>query len=168
MKRLLILAMLLLAVATIGRAQTDPCPDCNKPYEEVTRPPFHGDDPYGRDDSSRRRLLRSNGRLYVRFYASVAVTNNTTKKVRQITWETNLVNAATMKPIATYTFVTRKRIGPHEVVTLSKKVELPLDPRMLSANQTYPPKRGVPNVIQTEQVSKIRKIEYTDGSLSTP
>jgi hypothetical protein len=104
----------------------------------------------------------------MRFDASVAVTNDTAKKIKQITWETSLINTATMTTIATYTLVTRKKIAPHEVVTLKKKVEVPLDPGVISANQTNQVKRGVPNVIRTEQVSKIREIEYADGSVSTP
>ncbi|HMH45777.1 MAG TPA: hypothetical protein VK557_19975 [Pyrinomonadaceae bacterium] len=168
MKRLIILAMLVFSMAAIARAQADPCPDCNKAYEEVTRPPFHGDDPYGRDERNRIRSLRSASSLYVRFYASVTITNNTAKKIKRITWETSLINIATMATVETYTLVTRKRIAPHEVITLSKKVEVPLDPRVISADQTSQVKHGVPNVIRTEQVSKIREIEYTDGSVSTP
>jgi hypothetical protein len=103
----------------------------------------------------------------VNFQAEVLVTNNTAKKIRQITWETDLVDAVTKKPISSYRWVTRKRIGPHEVVTLKKKVEVPLVPTMLSPNQV-PAKRGIPNVIRTEQISKITEIEYTDGSVSSP
>jgi hypothetical protein len=160
MKRLVILSIVILAVASIARAQ-DPCPQCNKAYEEVTTPTFHA------ADDNRWRPRRSFG-LYMRFEASVAVTNNTAKKIKQITWESSLIDVATRKLIATYTLVTRKKIAPHEVVTISKKVEVPLDPRVISANQTNPVKRGVPNVIRTEQVSKIREIEYTDGSVSSP
>src|SRR5260370_29166875 len=85
----------------------------------------------------------------------------------QITWETSFINTATMKPIATHWVLTRKKIAPHKVVTLRKKFQVPL-PRVVSANQTNQGKRGVPNLTQTEQVSKIRRIEYTDGSVSTP
>ena len=163
MKRLVILAMLILAVASIARAQ-DPCPTCNKAYEEVTTPTFHAED----DNRWRPRRGAPSFALYMRFDASVAVTNDTAKKIKRITWETSLIDTATMTTIATYTLVTRKKIAPHEVVTLSKKVEVPLDPRVISANQTNQVRRGVPNVIRTEQVSKIREIEYTDGSVSTP
>ena len=165
MKRLVILAMLILAMASIARAQ-DPCPQCNKAYEEVTSPPFQA-----QDDNRwrpRRGAASSAARLYMRFDASVAVTNDTAKKIKQVTWESSLINVATMKTIATYTLVTRKKIAPHEVVTLTKKVLVPLDLRVISANQTNQVKHGVPNVIRTEQVSKIREIEYTDGSVSTP
>jgi hypothetical protein len=164
MKRLVILAMLILAVASIARAQ-DPCPTCNKIYEEIRGPSQAVDDNRWRP---RRGASASASRLYMRFYASVAVTNDTAKKIKRITWETSLINTATMTTIATYSLVTRKKIAPHEVVTLSKKVEVPLDPRVISANQTNQVKRGVPNVIRTEQVSKIKEIEYTDGSVSTP
>jgi hypothetical protein len=162
MKRLVILAMLILAVASIARAQ-DPCPTCNNIYAEIRGPSQAVDD--GRWRPRRGGPFSA---FYMRFDASVAVTNDTAKKIKQITWECTLVDVATMKPIATYTLVTRKKIAPHEVVTLSKKVEVPLDPRVISANQTAPVKRGVPNVIRTKQVSKIREIEYTDGSVSTP
>lgn len=160
MKKLVILSMLILAVVSTARAQ-DPCPQCNKAYEEVTTPTFHA------VDDNRWRQRRTFG-LYMRFEASVAVTNNTAKKIKRITWESSLIDTATGTPIATYTLVTRKKIAPHEVVTISKKVEVPLDPRVISANQTNPVKRGAPNVIRTEQVSKIREIEYTDGSVSSP
>ena len=162
MKRLVILAMLILAVASIARAQ-DPCPTCNKIYEEIRGPSQAVD-----DNRWRPRRGAPSFALYMRFDASVAVTNDTAKKIKQITWETSLIDTATMTTIATYTLVTRKKIAPHEVVTLSKKVEVPLDPRVISANQTNQVKRGVPNVIRTEQLSKIREIEYTDGSVSTP
>ena len=160
MKRLVILSIVILAVASIASAQ-NPCPQCGKAYEEVTTPTFHA------LDDNRWRPRRSFG-LYMRFEASVAVTNNTAKKIKQITWESSLIDVATRKLIATYTLVTRKKIAPHEVVTISKKVEVPLDPRVMSANQTNPVKRGVPNVIRTEQVSKIKEIEYADGSVSSP
>lgn len=159
MKRLVILSSLILALTSIARAQ-DPCPQCNKIYAEIRGPSQAIDD-------NRWRPRRSFG-LYMRFEASVAVTSNTAKKIKQITWESSLIDVATRKLIATYTLVTRKKIAPHEVVTISKKVEVPLDPRVISGNQTNPVKRGVPNVIRTEQVSKIREIEYTDGSVSSP
>ena len=162
MKRIVILAMLILAVASIARAQ-DPCPQCNKIYEDISGPSQAIDD--GRWRPRRGALSFA---LYMSFDASVAVTNDTAKKIKRITWESSLIDAATMKPIATFTLVTRKKIAPHEVVTLSKKVEVPLDPKVISANQTNQVKPGVPNVIRTEQVSKIREIEYTDGSVSTP
>jgi hypothetical protein len=104
----------------------------------------------------------------VNFYASVVVTNDTAKRIKQITWETNLIDAATMKTISTYTLVTRKKIAPHAVVTLKQKVEVPLEPKMISGNQLTPVKRGMPNVIRTDSVSKITEIEYTDGSVSSP
>lgn len=159
MKRLFILSIVILAVASIARAQ-DPCPQCNKIYSEIRGPSQAIDD-------NRWRPRRSFG-LYMRFEASVAVTNDTAKKIKQITWESSLIDVATRKPIATYTLVTRKKIAPHEVVTISKKVEVPLDPRVISADQTNPAKRGVPNVIRTEQVSKIKEIEYADGSINSP
>ena len=162
MKRLLILAILILALTSIASAQ-DPCPDCNKGRELVTTPTHNTED----DNPWRSRRPRSNY-FYVNFYASVVVTNNSGKKIKRISWETDLVDAATMKPILTYTFKTRKKIGPHEIVTLKKKVEVPLGPAMLSPNQMPPVKRGMPNVIRTDQVSKITEIEYTDGSVSSP
>jgi hypothetical protein len=165
MKRIVILAMLILALASIARAQADPCPTCNTIFAEMRGPSQAIDDNRWHP---RRGAPPAPDRLYMSFDASVAVTNNTAKKIKQITWETSLINAATMKPIATYTLVTRKRIAPHKVVTLSKKVEIPLDPRVISANQTDQVKHGIPNVIRTEQVSKIREIEYTDGSVSSP
>jgi hypothetical protein len=152
--------MLILAVCSIARAQ-DPCPQCNKAREEVMSPPFHA------SDDNRLRPLRFSP-FYMRFSMSVDVTNDTAKKIKQITWESTLIDAVTKQTISTYTFVTRKRIAPHEAVTISKKVEVPLDPRVISANQTIPVKRGVPNVIRTEAVSKITEIVYTDGSVSTP
>jgi hypothetical protein len=155
--------MLVLAVASIARAQ-NPCPQCNKAYEEVTSPPFHAND----DNRLPPRRGAPSFGLYIRFDVSVSVTNDTAKKIRQITWESTLIDAATKQTISTYTFVTRKRIAPHDVITISKKVEVPLDPRVISANQTNQVRRGVPNVIPTEQVSKIIEIEYTDGSVSTP
>jgi hypothetical protein len=158
MKRLVILAMLIFAVASIARAQAVsdiPGGCCPESAHDGNWPPV-------------RRASPSADRLYMRFNASVAVTNDTAKKIKQITWETDLIDTATMTTIATYTLVTRKKIAPHEVVTLSKKVEVPLDPRLISANQTNQVRRGVPNVIRTEQLSKIREIEYTDGSVSTP
>src|SRR5260370_1241857 len=79
----------------------------------------------------------------------------------QITWETSLINTATMKPIAAHWVLTRKKIAPHKVVTLRKKFQVPL-PRVVSANQTNQRKRGVRNLIRTKQVSEIRKIEYTE------
>ena len=160
MKRLLIPALLILALASIASAQ-NPCPTCDKGRELVTTPTHNADEP----NPWRRQRSPS---LYVNFQAEVVVTNNTAKKIRQITWETDLVDASTKEPISSYRWVTRKRIGPHEVVTLKKKVEVPLVPTMLSPNQTPPVKRGMPNVIRTEQVSKITEIEYTDGSVSSP
>jgi hypothetical protein len=106
--------------------------------------------------------------FYVSFSASVVVTNNTGKRIKRISWETDLVDAATRRSIHTYAFETRKRIGPHEVVTLKKKVEVPLLPTMISPNQAPPVKRRMPNVIRTDSVSKITEIEYTDGSVSSP
>ena len=163
MKRLFILAILILGVASLARAQ-DPCPTCNKGYELVTTPTHNADDDNRWRTQKRARL----NRFYVRFYASVVVTNDTAKKIKRITWETNLVEATTMKTISTYTLVTRKRIDPHQVVTLQQKVEVPLEPKMISGSQITQVKHGVPNVIRTEQVSKIREIEYTDGSVSSP
>jgi hypothetical protein len=162
MKRLVILSMLILAAASFARAQ-DPCPTCNNIYSEIRGPSQAIDD--GR---WRPRRGPSSFALYMSFDASVAVNNDTAKKIKQITWESSLIDTATRRPIATYTLVTRKKIAPHEVVTINKKVEVPLDPRVVSANQTNPVRRGVPNVIRTEQVSKIREIEYTDGSISSP
>jgi hypothetical protein len=163
MKRFLILAMLILALTSIARAQNNACPTCNKGYELVTTPTFNT------EDGNRYRTPRpAVFNFYVTFYASVVVTNDTAKRIKQITWETNLVDVATMKTISTYTLVTRKKIAPHEVVTLKRKVEVPLEPKMISGNQIIPVKRGMPNVVRTEQVSKIRAIEYTDGSVSSP
>ena len=163
MKRLFILAILILGAASLASAQ-DPCPTCNKGYELVTTPTHNADDDNRWRTPERARL----NRFYVRFYASVVVTNDTAKKIKRITWETNLVEATTLKTISTYTFVNRKRIGPHQVLTLHKKVEVPLVPGMLSGSQAMQVRRGVPNVIRTEQVSKITEIEYSDGSVSSP
>ncbi|MDX6405123.1 MAG: hypothetical protein QOH70_2578 [Blastocatellia bacterium] len=164
MKRFLILAMLILALTSIARAQNNACPTCNKGYELVTTPTFNTEDG-NRYHAPRRGVFN---RFYVNFDASVVVTNDSAKRIKQITWETNLIDAATMKTISTYTLVTRKRIAPHAVVTLKQKVEVPLEPKMISGNQLNPVKRGMPNVIRTNQVSKIREIEYTDGSVSSP
>lgn len=161
MKRLVILGMLILAVASIARAQ-DPCPQCNKAYEEVTSPPFHV------NDDNRLPPRRRTSPFSMRFDASVVFTNNSPKKIKQITWASTLIDTATKQTISTYTFVTRKRIAPYQVVTLRKKVQVPLDPRVLSPYQSNRVKRGAPNVFRTEQVSTIKKIEYTDGSVSTP
>ena len=163
MTRLFILAILVLGVASLASAQ-NPCPTCNKGYELVTTPTHNADD----DDRWRTPERGRVNRLYVRFYASVVVANDTAKRIKQITWETNLVDATSLKPISTYTWVTRKRIGPHQVTTLQKKVEVPLVPGMLSGSQAMQLRRGIPNVIRTDQVSKITLIEYTDGSVSAP
>lgn len=88
----------------------------------------------------------------------MVVTNDTAKRIKQIAWKTNLVDATSMKPISTYTLVTRKRIDPHQVVTLQQKIEVPLVPGMLSGSQAIQVKRGTPNVIRTEQVSEITEI----------
>jgi hypothetical protein len=162
MKRLLILAILILALTSIARAQ-DPCPTCNKGRELVMTPTHNTED----DNIWRSPRRALSNTFYVRFDASVVVTNDTSKRIRRISWETDLVDAATRKPIHTYMFETRKRIGPHEVVTLKKKVEVPLLPTMIAPNQ-MPLKRGTPNVIRTDSVSKITEIEYTDGSVSSP
>jgi hypothetical protein len=156
--------MLILALTSIVRAQNDACPTCNKGYELVTTPTFNTEDG-NRYRTPRRGVFNA---FYVNFYASVVVTNDTAKRIKQITWETNLLDAATMKTISTYTLVTRKKIAPHAVVTLKQKVEVPLEPKMISGNQLTPVKRGMPNVIRTNQVSKITEIEYTDGSVSSP
>ena len=103
MKRLVILAMLILAVTSIARAQ-DPCPQCNKIYEEIRGPSQAVD-----DNRWRPRRGAPSFALYMRFDASVAVTNDTAKKIKQITWESSLIDVATMKTIATYTLVTRKK-----------------------------------------------------------
>jgi hypothetical protein len=134
-------------------------------YQEATSRVTHAS-----EDENRWHPPRRNARFgfYMSFSPSVVITNDTAKKIKQITWESTLINTATQKPIATYTFVTRKRIAAHEVATLSKKIEVPLDPSLISTEQTIPVRRGVPNVIRTEQVSKIRQIEYTDGSVSVP
>ena len=167
MKRLIILAMLVFAAASIARAQTDPCPQCMQIYQEATSRVTHA-----AEDENQWRLRRRTApfapRFYMSFSASVVVTNDTAKKIKQITWESSLINAATQKTVATYTFVTRKKIAAHEVVTLSKKIEVPLDPSVISADQIRPARRGVPNLIRTEQASQIREIEYTDGSVSVP
>jgi hypothetical protein len=164
MKRLLILAALILAFTSFVRAQNDPCPTCNKGRESVMTPTHNTEDDY---NSYRWRRPHANP-FVVRFDASVEVTNNTGKKIKRITWQTDLINSATKAPIRTYTFVTRKAVAPHQVVTLRKKVEAPLEPAMMSSNQIVPVKRGLPNVIQTEQVSRITEIEYADGSVSSP
>jgi len=162
MKRLVILAVLILAFSSLIRAQ-DPCPDCNKGRELVMTETHNTED----GNSYRWRRPPSN-RFVVRFDASVVVINDTGKRIKRVTWQTDLVDASTMKPIRTYTFITRKRIAPNRVIVLNKKVEAPLEPAMMSANQATQVKRGVPNVIRTEQVSRITEIEYADGSVSTP
>lgn len=163
MKKLVILAGLILAFTSIVTAQ-DPCPTCNKGRELVMTDTHNTEDgnPWR---SPRRGPFNS---FSVTFQASVIVTNNSARKIKRISWETDLVDAATMKPIRTYTFITQKRIRPNETVTLKKKVEVPLEPAMMSPNQTTPVKRGMPNVIRTEQVSRVTEIEYTDGSVTTP
>jgi hypothetical protein len=163
MKRFVILSMLILALTAIARAQgADPCPDCNKARDEVMFTPSNA------TDDGQWRSHRWRSFFYMRFSPSIVVTNDSAKKIRQITWESTLINSATKQPISTYTLVSRKRIAPHEVVTLTKKVEVPLDPRVISASQITVVKSGAPNVIQTDQVSRVVKIEYTDGSVSTP
>ena len=91
MKRLVILAMLVLAVSSIARAQADlrdiPGGCCTSGAEDGNWPPI-------------RRASPSASRLYMRFNASVAVTNDTAKKIKRITWETSLINAATMTTVA--------------------------------------------------------------------
>jgi hypothetical protein len=164
MKKPLILAILILALTSIASAQDNPCPTCNKGRELVTTPTYNTGDG-GRWRSPRRP---PSNYFYVSFNASVVVTNDTGKRIKRISWETDLVDAATRKPILTYTFLTRKKIGPHEVVTLKKKVEVLLLPTMISPTQATPVKRAMPNVIRTDSVSKITEIEYTDGSVSSP
>ena len=160
MKRLFILAILILGVASFAGAQNEACPTCNKGRELVTTPTHNTE-----DDNRWRTPARG---LYARFYASVVVTNDTAKKIKRIIWETELVDSGTRESIYVHTFVTRKRIDPHQVVTLNKKIEIPLAPGMVSGSQAMQVRRGIPNVIRTEQVSNIREIQYTDGSVSSP
>jgi len=76
------------------------------------------------------------------------VINDTENGLSGLPGKADLVDAATMKPIRTYTFITRERNRSEQGHMLKKKVEAPLEPAMISANQMTRVTRGVPNVIR--------------------
>lgn len=139
MKRLSILAGLILAFTSFAAAQ-DPCPTCNKGRELIMTPTHNTED----DGNSYRWRRPPSNPFVLRFDAAVEVNNDTGKKIKRITWQTDLINTDTKALIRTYTFVTRKGIAPYQVATIRKKAEVPLEPAMLSANQLTRVKRGLP------------------------
>jgi len=106
--------------------------------------------------------------VYTSLEAKLAVTNDTVKKVKEITWECTLIHPDTNTEIAKYTLVSKKKIGAHGGAILKKRVAVRLKAlygQVVSANQTN---KGVPDVSQALQVNKIIEIKYTDGSVSRP
>lgn len=109
---------------------------------------------------------------YTRLEATLAVTNDTAKKVKEITWECTLLHPDTNQEVAKYTIVSKKKISPYGGAILKKKVVVPLNafygPNVVPPPQVDPIKYGVPAAVQAVQVNKLIEIKYTDGSVSRP
>ncbi|HXD33984.1 MAG TPA: hypothetical protein VN643_22885 [Pyrinomonadaceae bacterium] len=107
---------------------------------------------------------------YTRLEAKFAVTNDSPKKVKQVTWECTFIHPDTNKEIARYTLVVNKKIKPFSGAILTKKVEIPLtafyDPKVVAADQAGVVKPDVP--VQAVQVNKLIEIKYSDGSVKRP
>lgn len=178
MKKSIFLIILLLVVGSSAKSQTraDPycarcTPDTRAQRDTLARRAERQEE---RDEHNAfPSRINPNAMLaprYAPFKAKFAITNDSDKKIKAITWECSLISLDEKKTIANYRLVTRKNIAPHRSATLSEKVVVPLasfSPKVVPANQTKT-KPVVPHVVQAEQVNKIIEIRYADGSVVRP
>lgn len=170
MKRILLLVLFVCLASSIANSQRNP---------DVPRPPTERDN-LGRPGERRREIdthsdwparslpVHSNKPTYTSLEAKFAVTNDTLKKVKEITWECTLLHPDTNREIAKYTLISKKKIEAHGGAILKKKVVVPLRALhggVVSADQAS---KGVPDATQALQVNKIVEIKYTDGSATRP
>ena len=168
MKRWLFLMILVLAIASTARSQGTP-QSVPGPFESETArgsyPISEGID-YGRRRARDIRVSEHGpwaearsatsprpGVGYLNSRSQLSLANDTSKTIKQVTWECTFINAATNTQVATYTLTSRKRIAPHANATIrqSIRVWVPVQPGQ---------KR-----MQLSQVNRVREIKYTDGSI---
>src|SRR5262249_40546464 len=86
---------------------------------------------------------------YVKFTAELPISNDTTKTIKQVTWELILANPSTTEVIGRHTLVSKTRIAPHTDFTIRESV-------------------GIASFLaQARKINRILKIKYTDGSVRT-
>jgi hypothetical protein len=98
--------------------------------------------------------------------ANFAITNDSLKKIKVVTWECTLIDPNTMKTMARYTIVTKKKIAPQKDAVLTTKLEVPmvvLLGRTVSADKLKEVGYGPPRRFSAIQVNKIREIEFTEA-----
>ena len=170
MKRWLFLMILVLAIASTARSQDGRIPLwVFGPFESETArgsyPISEGID-YGRRRARDIRVSEHGpwaearsatsprpGVGYLNSRSQLSLTNDTSKTIKQVTWECTFINAATNTQVATYTLTSRKSIAPHANATIrqSIRVWVPVQPGQ---------KR-----MQLSQVNRVREVKYTDGSI---
>ena len=105
---------------------------------------------------------------YTQLEAKFAVTNDSLKKIKEITWECTLLHPDTNQEVAKFTLVSKQKIAPHSGAILRKKVAVPLNAFYEQTGSANQPNYGYPDVVQAVQVNKLIEIKYTDGSSSRP
>jgi len=168
MKRILYLVLFVCVASSTAISQRD----VPRTPTERDLPPRPGEGPRNLNDHGdwpeKPRIEPASKPVYTSLEAKFAVTNDTVKKVKEITWECTLLHPDTNTEFAKYTLVSKKKIAAHGGAILKKRVAVPLKAlygQVVSANQTN---KGVPDVSQALQVNKIIEIKYTDGSVSRP
>lgn len=179
MKKSIFLIMLLLVVGSSAKSQTGPDPYCTHCTSETR----DQRDTVARRAERQRESAEHNafpGRInpnamvalrYATINAKFAITNDSDKKIKAVTWECALISLDQKKTVASYTLVTRKSIAPHKSATLSENLVVPRagfsGHRVAPANQTTQ-KLVDSSLIKAEQVNRIIEITYADGSVIRP
>jgi hypothetical protein len=111
-------------------------------------------------------FLHQSKPYYTQLEAKFAVTNDSLKKIKEITWECTLLHPDTNQEVAKFTLVSKQKIAPHSGAILKKKVAVTLNAFYEKAGSANQPSYGYPDVVQAVQVNKLIEIKYTDGSIS--
>ena len=159
-KKSITLFILLLAVASVARGQI--CHTCSpqvqREKDTTAAREERAQDIADHNKWPERPHLSSffNRPQYTPYKAVFAITNNTAKKIKQVTWECTFIDPTTKRTIASYTLVTNKRIAPQKDANLKETVIVPLT--------------GLPDaeVHQAIQINEIKEVKFTDGSVVRP
>ena len=172
MKRILYLVLFVCVASSTAMSQNRNPADVPRTPTERELPPRPGEGPRDPNDHhdwpTRPQITPLAKPSYTSLEAKFAVTNDTVKKVKEITWECTLLHPDTNTEFAKYTLVSKKKIAAHGGAILKKRVNVSLKALygpVVAANQ---PNKDVPEVSQALQVNKIIEIKYTDGSVSRP
>jgi hypothetical protein len=171
MKRLLVIIAILIGTAPIAVSQACKyCPQSSQESQHDATDRKQQEQGQDKGPAIPPKLENLERPEFARFDPILSLTNNAAKMIKQVTWECTLKDHTSGETVASYTFVTRKRIAPGRSAVLKERIFIPLSqllahPRVLQVGKENSPASRHPEVEQTIEITEIR---YNDGSISHP